>query len=79
VVIDEFSGQFIALLFIPKEAVYIFLGFTLFRMFDILKLPPADILEKNKGSLGIVGDDLAAGLYANLLIQLARFILKISS
>ncbi|MBN2121033.1 MAG: phosphatidylglycerophosphatase A [Candidatus Omnitrophica bacterium] len=79
VVIDEFAGQFLALLFIPKEAAYIFLGFILFRIFDIIKPFPADYLEKKKGSLGIVGDDLVAGIYANILIQLARLIIKLTA
>jgi phosphatidylglycerophosphatase A len=69
VVIDDFSGQLIALVFIPKYPVYIFLSFLLFRIFDTFKIPPADILDKKEGSLGIVGDDIVAGLYANLLIQ----------
>ena len=74
VVIDDFSGQLIALVFIPKYPVYIFLSFLLFRLFDTLKIPPADILDKKRGSLGIVGDDIVAGLYANLLIQAVIFI-----
>ena len=79
VVIDDFAGQLIALLLIPKEWIYVFLSFILFRLFDIFKLPPADALEKKKGSLGIVGDDLVAGLYANVIVQLVRLVLKTSS
>jgi phosphatidylglycerophosphatase A len=79
VVIDDFTGQLIALLFIPKEPVYIFVCFLLFRIFDTVKIPPADILDKKKGSLGIVGDDIVAGLYANLLVQLVRGVVNISS
>ena len=79
VVIDDFSGQLIALLFIPQKAVYIFIAFLLFRVFDTVKIPPADIFDREKGSLGIVGDDIVAGLYANLLIQLVRLAVNISS
>lgn len=79
VVIDDFAGQLLALLFIPRQAVYIFLSFLLFRLFDTFKIAPADILDKRRGSLGIVGDDVVAAVYANLSIQLIRLILKISS
>ncbi len=79
VVIDDLSGQLLSLLFIPKKIPFIILAFFIFRLFDLLKIPPADILEKKKGSAGIVGDDLIAGLYTNVLLQAVRFILKISS
>jgi phosphatidylglycerophosphatase A len=79
VVIDDFTGQLIALLFIPKEPAYIFISFLLFRIFDTIKIPPADIFDSKKGSIGIVGDDIVAGVYTNLLVQLVRLALNISS
>ncbi|MFC1514634.1 phosphatidylglycerophosphatase A [Candidatus Omnitrophota bacterium] len=79
VVIDDFSGQLIALLFMPKEPVYIFICFLLFRIFDTTKIPPADIFDRKEGSLGIVGDDVVAGLYANLVVQAVRIAVNISS
>ncbi|MFB3147445.1 MAG: phosphatidylglycerophosphatase A, partial [Thermodesulfobacteriota bacterium] len=46
-------------------------GFVFFRLFDILKPPPARRLEALPGATGIMADDLVAGLYANLLLQVA--------
>jgi len=71
VVIDEFAGQFLALLALPHSWLVLVTGFLLFRLFDITKPPPARQLEKLHGATGIMADDLMAGLYANLLLQLA--------
>jgi phosphatidylglycerophosphatase A len=79
VVIDEVGGQGVALLFLPAFAVQGFWGatltvgaaFVLFRIMDILKPPPAFVLQRLKGGLGIVIDDLLAGLYALIVLQLA--------
>lgn len=79
IVIDELAGILITFVFIPKTFIFILAGFFLFRLFDIIKIPPADKLENKKGSLGIVGDDLAAGIYANLVLQFLRLLLNISS
>ncbi len=79
IVIDDFSGGLITFLFVPKTLVFVVAGFFVFRMLDMIKIPPADRLEKKAGSLGIVGDDLAAGIYANLILQSLRLLLKISS
>lgn len=79
IVIDDFAGMLITYLFIPHDIRFIVCGFFLFRMFDVLKVPPANIIEKYKGSLGVVGDDMIAGVYANICLQLARVVLKITS
>ncbi|MFH1519886.1 MAG: phosphatidylglycerophosphatase A [Candidatus Omnitrophota bacterium] len=79
IVIDDFSGMLITLLFIPKRIEFIISAFFLFRMLDMLKIPPADRIERLKGAKGIVGDDLVAGIYANLILQVVRLLLKISS
>ena len=71
IVIDEFAGQFLALLALPHSWLVLGAGFLLFRLFDIVKPPPARQLEKLHGATGIMADDLVAGLYANLLLQLA--------
>lgn len=84
VVIDEVGGQALTLLFLPAYAVAGFwsatftigLGFVLFRVMDILKPPPAFILQRLKGGLGIVIDDLLAGLYAAIVLQLTLFGLR---
>jgi phosphatidylglycerophosphatase A len=71
VVIDEFAGQFLALLALPHSWPVLAAGFVLFRLFDIVKPPPARRFEALPGATGIMTDDLVAGLYANLLLQLA--------
>jgi phosphatidylglycerophosphatase A len=70
VVIDEVAGQALALAFLPWSPAVAIMGFLAFRVFDIIKPPPARQLESLPGGLGIVADDLAAGLYANLAVRL---------
>lgn len=67
VVIDEVAGQFVALMLLPAEFRYVLLAFVLFRVFDILKPPPVRQLERLHGGLGIMVDDVAAGVYALLV------------
>jgi phosphatidylglycerophosphatase A len=78
IVIDELAGILVTFLFVPKVFSFLVVGFFLFRLFDIIKVFPANRLEKKKGSLGIVGDDLIAGVYANLVLQFLRLVLNIS-
>ncbi len=70
VVIDEVAGQWITLLFAPVSWKTLLVGFILFRAFDILKPPPVRQLERLPEGTGIVVDDVAAGLYALLAMQL---------
>ena len=70
VVIDEVAGQLIALLGVPLDWKYLLAGFILFRSFDILKPFPLRRLEKLPGGAGIMLDDVGAGLYALVLLQL---------
>lgn len=70
VVIDEVFGQFFCLLWVPVLSFYWILGFALFRLFDIVKPFPAKQSERLPGGLGIVMDDLVAGLYAGLILWL---------
>ena len=70
VVIDEVAGQWITLLFTPVSWKTLLMGFILFRAFDILKPPPVRQLERLPEGTGIVVDDVAAGLYALLVMQL---------
>lgn len=73
VVIDEVAGQWIALIAIPADWRHAALSLLLFRVFDILKPPPIRQLERLPGGTGIMLDDVAAGFFALLLAQLARF------
>tara|TARA_B100001093_G_scaffold58758_1_gene49660 strand:+ start:200 stop:658 length:459 start_codon:yes stop_codon:yes gene_type:complete len=69
VVIDEFVGQAIPLLIVPSsdEITIIFLIFIFFRFFDIFKIYPINLLEKIKGSKGIMFDDIMAGIYTAIV------------
>jgi len=69
IVIDELAGMLIALYRIPPTMGYVVTGFLLFRFFDIVKPKPIKDLEKLKGSFGIMSDDIVAGIYANILLQ----------
>jgi len=73
VVIDEVAGQMMALTVIPmdvRSGWSILLAFLLFRFFDIVKPYPARRLEALEGGLGIMADDIVAGLYAAILLAL---------
>lgn len=70
VVIDEVAGQLVALLFLPPDWPHAILALLLFRFFDILKPPPIRRLEDLPEGIGIMVDDLGAGLYALLIAQL---------
>jgi len=81
IVIDDFSGMLIVFLCLPHTAAPIFIPavFFLFRMLDMLKIPPANIIERYEGAKGVVGDDVVAGLYSLVVIQAVRAILAIIS
>ena len=75
VVADEFSGQAVVFLFVGAAAIShicttAILGFLLFRLFDIIKPWPIRKLEKLPKSWGILADDLLAGVYAAVVLQL---------
>lgn len=70
VVIDEVAGQLIALIAAPVTWKCLLAGFILFRGFDIVKPPPIRMLERLPEGFGIVIDDVGAGLYALLVLQL---------
>jgi len=65
IVIDEVAGQWIALAAVPLDFIWYALGFGLFRFFDILKPWPVRWADRRvPGALGIMLDDVLAGLYA---------------
>ena len=70
VVIDEVVGQWIALLFIPFTLITVLTAFILFRIFDIFKPFPIDQSQALKGGYGIMVDDIIAGIYSNIVIQI---------
>jgi phosphatidylglycerophosphatase A len=70
VVIDEYVGQWIALLFLPRILWIFIAGFIIFRFLDIIKPFPAADLEEIDGGSGIMFDDMIAGIYTNMALQL---------
>ena len=74
IVIDEFAGYFLAVLFLPKTWLILLLGFFIFRFFDIFKPYPIHLGEKLKGGWGIMADDLMAGVATNILLRIGMLI-----
>lgn len=70
VVVDEFSGMWLALLGVAPSLPAALLAFAAFRVLDIAKPPPIRQLERLPGGFGIMADDLAAGAVARLLVFL---------
>jgi len=74
IVIDEMMGFLITMLWVPKATHFIVIGFFLFRFFDILKPFPIRHLEKKfKGGFGVVLDDVMAGAYGNIILQIISY------
>jgi phosphatidylglycerophosphatase A len=76
VVVDELIGVWIAVLWIPVETHWLILGFILFRFFDILKPLGIRRLESIKGGWGVMLDDVGAGIYANIVLQIIVYFWK---
>jgi len=76
IVLDEFVGQWATLVAAPKSATTLVLGFLLFRLFDIAKPWPVSWADRElRGGLGVVMDDVFAGVLAAVVLQLSvRFI-----
>ena len=70
IVIDEVVGVWIAMLFIPINWFYFLIAFILFRFFDIVKPLFIKKIDQLKSSWSIMLDDVVAGVYANLVLQL---------
>ncbi|MBU0730043.1 MAG: phosphatidylglycerophosphatase A [Proteobacteria bacterium] len=70
VVIDEIIGMLVALYLVPAKPLYMILGFGLFRLFDITKPFPINWVDRRiNGGLGIVMDDVIAGIFACVVLQ----------
>ena len=76
VVIDEIVGILITMIAIPATPLFMVLGFVLFRIFDILKPFPVNFFDQRfHGGLGIMLDDVMAGIYSLIILQiLVRFV-----
>ena len=77
IVIDEVGGLLLAFWALQLDLVLIITGFFIFRALDAIKPYPADKIEKKHGSLGIMGDDLVAGFYTNIVLQIATRLIYI--
>jgi phosphatidylglycerophosphatase A len=70
VVVDEVAGMLVTGLFLPATWVAAGIGFLAFRLFDVWKPPPIGWLDRHvAGGLGVVADDLLAGVYAGVLVR----------
>lgn len=70
IVIDEVTGYLIAMSLLPRTYTTVLGGFLFFRLFDIMKPPPARYINNHmKGGLAVVLDDVVAGLYVNILFR----------
>ncbi len=75
IVIDEIVGYLIAMFMVPAGWGFIAAGFFLFRMFDIIKPWPLSGLQEINGGLGVMLDDIGAGVYTNIALQIAAHLL----
>ena len=74
IIIDEVIGQLLVLMFIKLEFIEVFLAFILFRFFDILKIFPANIIDKKYSDhYGVIFDDIIAAIQALIIIFIFKF------
>jgi phosphatidylglycerophosphatase A len=70
IVLDEICGMLVAGAWIVPTTASLALAFAFFRLFDVLKPFPARYLDRRvRNGIGVVADDLVAGVYANLLVR----------
>lgn len=74
-VLDEVAGYLIAVLGLPLTWPVLLGAFVSFRVFDIWKPPPIRRLEKQGGGIGVMADDLMAGIYANVAVRVVLWFL----
>jgi phosphatidylglycerophosphatase A len=75
VVVDEMLGYLVAMFAIPSTAMFILGAFLIFRFFDIVKPWPANYFDRKvNNGLGIVMDDVVAGLYTNIILQFIKYL-----
>jgi phosphatidylglycerophosphatase A len=69
IVIDEVCGMLLSLLFLPYDTKLVIIAFILFRILDSLKPYPVGRFQELRGSAGIMLDDIVAGVYTNIILQ----------
>lgn len=77
-VIDEVAGMLLCFAFLPYDIRLVVAGFFVFRLLDTLKPFPASRFDKMSGSIGIMGDDIIAAIYTNIVLQVLLRLLSIS-
>ena len=76
VIVDEFLGQSIPLLFIVNFNIYeVLIAFVTFRFFDIYKIYPINKIEDLRGSYGVILDDIVAGIYSLIILMLYKLLM----
>jgi len=70
IVIDEIMGFIVAMTFLPKSFWVIVAAFVIFRIFDGIKIKPISALERLPGGVGIMADDVLAGIFANVIMHI---------
>ncbi|MFT3679321.1 MAG: phosphatidylglycerophosphatase A [Ferruginibacter sp.] len=74
VVIDEVAGMSIALLFAPHQMLYLAAGLVAFRFFDIVKPLGVRKMEKLPTGIGVMADDILAGIYAFVFVKIVMLV-----
>jgi len=72
--VDEVVGMWISLVALPKTFGIVAIAFILWRLLDIIKPPPARNLERLKGGLGIMIDDVISGIYTLIIMHLVVYL-----
>jgi len=72
--VDEVVGMWISLIALPKTFGIVAIAFILWRILDIIKPPPARYLERLKGGLGIMIDDVISGIYTLIIMHLVVYL-----
>lgn len=80
IVIDEIAGVLVAFVLVPPSGLALVIGFCVFRLLDIAKPPPISTVDRRvKGGVGIVLDDVLAGIGTNLILQLLFRVLHLGA
>lgn len=77
IVIDEIAGYVTAMAFLPRTWIWLISAFVLFRTFDTIKPFFVKTFDRMENAFGIVFDDVAAGLMANIVLQICIIITAI--
>lgn len=75
IVMDEWAGMFLTLMFIPFSLTNYLIAFVAFRVFDVLKIPPASQAERLPKGWGVTMDDIVAGVQACFCTHFVIFLM----